>query len=277
MPTDSRKNHAGLSDFSDFPSLEKGTVWLVGAGPGAPGLLTLLASHAIGSADVIIHDALVGPDILELAPDGCALIFAGKRGGMPSAEQDDICDLMIAEARKGHRVVRLKGGDPFMFGRGAEECLKLSAAGIPFRVVPGISAGIGGLAYAGIPVTHRTTNHSVLFLTGHDRQGVVPSAVDWNGVARAAPVIVMYMALKHLGDIADRLIAAGRSSSDPLAIVSNATLPDQKVRRGTLGTVRTMLRAQGIAPPAIIVAGPVVELGERIHWYRDRLRSNGNG
>ena len=261
----------------DFPDFEKGSIWLVGAGPGAPGLLTLLACHGIRSADVLIHDALVQESVLNMARSGCARIFAGKRGGRPSTGQADICRLMIAEAKKGKRVVRLKGGDPFMFGRGAEECLRLTQAGIRFRIVPGISAGIGGLAYAGIPVTHRTTNHAVVFLTGHDCNGLVPASVDWSGVAGAAPVIVMYMALAHLSEIARRLVEAGRSPQEPVAIVSNATLASQSVVRGVLGKVNELLVDRHVLAPAIVVTGPVVDLGKQIDWFERELRDNHDG
>src|SRR5690606_19374058 len=153
---------------ADFPPFEPGSVWLVGAGPGGPGLMTLLGYHALGAAEIIVHDALVSPDILALAPSHVERIHAGKRGGKPSPLQADITIRLIELARQGRRVRRLKGGDPFMFGRGGEEAGALARAGIPFRIVPGISAGLGGLAYAGLPVTHRDTNHAVLFLTGHD-------------------------------------------------------------------------------------------------------------
>ena len=185
-------------DALDFPPFEPGTVWLVGAGPGAPGLLSLLGYHALQHADVIVYDALVADALLALAPAATERIYAGKRGGKPSEKQADITLRLIEWATAGRKVLRLKGGDPMMFGRGAEEAMALAAHGIPFRIVPGITAGIGGLAYAGIPVTYRDTNHAVIFLTGHDETGGVPASVDWAAVATAAPVIVMYMAAKHL-------------------------------------------------------------------------------
>ena len=154
-----------------LPNFETGHVWLVGAGPGDPGLLSVLALHALGSADVVVYDALVDPRILRLARPGAVLDFAGKRGGRPSPSQPDISARLIRLAREGNRVLRLKGGDPCVFGRGGEEALALAAAGVPFRIVPGITAGIGGLAYAGIPLTHRDTNSAVTFLTGHDSDG----------------------------------------------------------------------------------------------------------
>src|SRR4051812_3568904 len=196
------------SAFSHLPALEPGSVWLVGAGPGDPGLLTLLAAKGLAEADVIVHDALVNEECLKLARSGAELEYAGKRGGKPSAKQRDISLRLIELAREGRRVLRLKGGDPFVFGRGGEEALALVAAGIAFRIVPGISAGIGGLAYAGIPVTHREVNSAVAFITGHDASGLVPDSVDWNALSRGAPVLVIYMALKHIEPIVARLLAA---------------------------------------------------------------------
>ena len=197
--------------------MEPGWVWLTGAGPGDPGLLTLLAVKALGSADVIVYDALVDRSILDLARPGAELEYAGKRGGKPSSKQPDISLRLVQLAREGKRVLRLKGGDPFVFGRGGEEALSLVEAGIPFRIVPGISAGIGGLAYAGIPVTHREVNAAVAFVTGHDATGEVPDSVDWDSLAKGAPVIVLYMALKHLGRIAEKLIDGGKAAATPVA------------------------------------------------------------
>src|SRR3954470_20397350 len=196
----------------NLPEFATGSVWLVGAGPGDPGLLTALALHALDRADSIVYDALVDPRVLALARPGASLEFAGKRGGRPSPRQPDITARLIALARSGRRVLRLKGGDPCIFGRGGEEALALAEARVPFRIVPGISAGIGGLAYAGIPVTHRDINSAVTFVTGHDSDGTVPSTVDWAALARGSPVIVVYMGLQHLDGIAARLIAAGRSA-----------------------------------------------------------------
>src|SRR5690554_4217748 len=239
-----RRTHFAALDHADFPPREPGSVWLVGAGPGGPGLVSLLAYHGLGQADVIVHDALVSPDLLAMAPRHVQKLFAGKRGGKPSPKQADISLQLIELAQSGKRVLRLKGGDPFMFGRGGEEAGALARAGIPFRIVPGISAGIGGLAYAGIPATHRDTNHAVIFLTGHDDTGDVPQGVDWAAIANAAPVIVMYMAVKHLASIAAKLLAAGRDRQDRLAIVARATGPDQTVIETTLGEAGGLAQAQ---------------------------------
>lgn len=248
-----------------------GSVWLVGAGPGDPGLLTLHAANAIRQADVIVYDALVNAGCLKLARPGAVLEYAGKRGGRPSAKQRDISLRLVELARDGHRVLRLKGGDPFVFGRGGEEALTLVKHGVPFRVVPGISAGIGGLAYAGIPLTHRDINHSVTFLTGHDSNGIVPDRIDWEGVARGSPVIVMYMAMKHMATITGRLMDAGRSADEPLAIVCNATTDQQQIVESTLGNVERDLVAAGLSPPAIVVVGEIVRLRQSLDWFGEAL------
>jgi uroporphyrin-III C-methyltransferase len=247
-----------------LPDFEPGQVWLVGAGPGDPGLLSALALHALDLADAIVYDALVDSRILRVARPGAALDYAGKRGGRPSPSQPDITARLVALARAGKRVLRLKGGDPCVFGRGAEEALALAAAGIPFRIVPGITAGIGGLAYAGIPLTHRETNSAVTFLTGHNSAGVVPDGIDWGAIARGAPVLVLYMALKHLPTIVARLIASGRPQDEPVAVISNASTPAQQVVISTLAEIVEASRA--VAAPAIIVVGPVVRLRAGLDW-----------
>jgi uroporphyrin-III C-methyltransferase len=252
--------------FSGLPELEPGSVWLVGAGPGDPGLLTLHAVNALRQADVIVHDALVNSDCLALAKTGAVMEFAGKRGGKPSPKQRDISLRLVELARQGKRVLRLKGGDPFVFGRGGEEALTLVEHGIPFRIVPGITAGIGGLAYAGIPVTHREVNHAVTFLTGHDSSGIVPDRINWEGIAKGSPVIVMYMAMKHIGQITANLISAGRSPEEPVAFVCNAATPQQTVLETTLAQAEADVVASGLEPPAIVVVGEVVRLRSALDW-----------
>lgn len=245
---------------------QPGSVWLVGAGPGDPGLLTLLAAKALGEADVIVYDALVNDEILSMARPEAKLHYAGKRGGKPSPKQRDISLTLVDYARQGLRVLRLKGGDPFVFGRGGEEALTLVEHEIPFRIVPGISAGIGGLAYAGIPVTHRDINHNVTFLTGHDATGVVPDAIDWESVAKGSPVIVMYMAMKHWANIAERLMRFGRDSLTPVAFVCDATTDRQRVLESTLGNSVGDLEVSGLKPPAIVVVGDAVKLRKALDW-----------
>src|SRR6516162_9147319 len=227
-----------------LPDFETGHVWLVGAGPGDPGLLSVLALHALVGADIVVYDALVDSRILRLARPGAVLDYAGKR------------------------VLRLKGGDPCVFGRGGEEALALAAADVPFRIVPGITAGIGGLAYAGIPLTHRDTNSAVTFLTGHDSDGEVPGGLDWDAIARGAPVLVLYMASRNLPNIAKRLLAAGRTSNEPVAIIRKATTAAQSVLVSTLGEI--VEAPPTIQAPAIIVIGEVVRLRAALDWLGAR-------
>lgn len=250
----------------ELPVFEPGSVWLVGAGPGDPGLLTMLALHALQNADVVVYDALVDGSILELVRPGTPLEYAGKRGGKPSPKQRDISARLIEHAEAGLRVLRLKGGDPFVFGRGGEEALALTKARVPFRIVPGITAGIGGLAYAGIPVTHRDVNSAVTFITGHNTDGKVPDGLDWQAIAKGSPVIVLYMALKHLDGIAERLIEGGRSVDEPVALVASAATPRQQVVETTLGTCAADAARSAIEPPAIVVIGDVVRLRAGLDW-----------
>lgn len=265
-----RRGHFAALDNADFPGFVPGSVWLVGAGPGAPGLISLLGYHALGQADVIVYDALVSDRLLALANGKTQKIFAGKRGGKPSPKQTDITLQLIDWARQGKRVLRLKGGDPFMFGRGGEEAGALARANIAFRIVPGISSGLGGLAYAGIPVTHRETNQAVIFLTGHDETGDV-SPLDWPAISKAAPVIVMFMAVKHLGTIVEKLLQAGRDPQERLAIVSNAASPQQRVLETTLAEAAEL---QDVPTPAIIVVGPVSAYRQALDWYTGAARES---
>ena len=257
-----------------LPDFDPGTVWLVGAGPGDPGLLSALALHALARADIVVYDALVDPHILRLARPGAALDYAGKRGGRPSPSQPDISARLIRLAQASNRVLSLKGGDPCVFGRGGEEALALAAAGVPFRIVPGITAGIGGLAYAGIPVTHRDTNSVVTFVTGHDSDGAVPGGLDWDAIARGSPVLVLYMASRHLPTIVERLLAAGRRSDELVAVISKATSADQRVLVSTLGE---MAAAADIQAPAIIVIGEVVRFRAALDWVGVGEGGSGHG
>ncbi len=248
-----------------WPVFAPGWVWLCGAGPGDPGLLTLHALNALRQADVVVYDALVEPRILDWAPQADQ-IYAGKRGGKPSAKQRDISLRLVELARDGNRVLRLKGGDPFVFGRGGEEAQTLVAHGIPIRIIPGISAGIGGLAYAGIPVTHRDVNQSVTFVTGHDQSGDAPSTLDWVAIARGSGVVVIYMGMKHIGQISAAMIGAGRDLGEPVAVVTAATTPAQRVLETTLGTVEADIAASGLEPPAIICIGRNVLMRQVLDW-----------
>ena len=244
---------------------QSATVYLVGAGPGDPGLLTLHAVNALKQADVVIYDALVQEAILDWAPQA-EHIYAGKRGGKPSAKQRDISLRLVDLARSGKRVLRLKGGDPFVFGRGGEEAQTLVQHGVPIRIIPGISAGIGGLAYAGIPVTHRDVNQSVTFVTGHDQSGQTPSSLDWKAIAQGSQVIVIYMGMKHIARIASALREAGRSADEPVAVVTTATTDDQAVLETTLGCVVEDIEAAKLEPPAIICVGRSVLMRQVLDW-----------
>ena len=250
----------------NWPILQPGWVWLCGAGPGDAGLLTLHALNALRQADVIVYDALVGPDILEWANSTAELIYAGKRGGKPSAKQRDISLHLVELAKKGKKVLRLKGGDPFVFGRGGEEAQTLVQHQIPIRIIPGISAGIGGLAYAGIPVTHRDVNQSVTFVTGHDQSGESPSSLNWKAISDGSQVLVIYMGIKHISRITSELIKAGRSISEPVAVVTNATTDNQQVLETTLGSMKVDLEKTGMSPPAIICVGKSVLMRQALDW-----------
>ncbi|NBR89341.1 MAG: uroporphyrinogen-III C-methyltransferase, partial [Rhodobacteraceae bacterium] len=230
---------------------------LCGAGPGDPGLLTLHALNALRQAEVVIYDALVDERILEWAPRA-EKIYAGKRGGKPSSIQRDISLRLVDLARAGKRVLRLKGGDPFVFGRGGEEAQTLVQHGVPVRIIPGISAGIGGLAYAGIPLTERGTNQAVTFVTGHDADGGLSASVDWQALAKVSGTIVVYMGMKHAQAISDALIAGGRSADEPVAVVMAASTDTQRVLETTLGTLDADIRAAGLEPPALLAIGKSV-------------------
>ena len=258
-------NHFTVLPNHPWPQMQPGWVWLCGAGPGDPGLLTLHALNALRQADVVIYDALVAPEILDWAPQA-EHIYAGKRGGKPSAKQRDISLQLVELAQQGRRVLRLKGGDPFMFGRGGEEAQTLVQHGISIHVIPGISAGIGGLAYAGIPATHRDINQAVTFVTGHDKDGETPASLNWAALAQGGQVLVIYMGMKHAERIANALIKAGRPSSEPVAVVSQATTPNQTVLETTLGKLAVDIAASGLAPPAIVCVGRSVLLRQVLDW-----------
>jgi uroporphyrin-III C-methyltransferase len=244
-----------------LPALEKGWVWLVGAGPGDPGLITALGLQALSQADYILYDALVDEALLALS--SAQKIYAGKRAGVKSCKQDEISDLLVKLARDNNRVLRLKGGDPFVFGRGGEEAQALAAACVPFRIVPGITAGIGGLAYAGIPVTHRDTNHAVTFITGHGIDGKL-TKLDWEAVSRGAPTLVLYMARKFASEIVQALLAAGRKPDEPAAIIANATRGDQQVILTTLSGLPAA--AENAPALSILVIGENVRLAGELTW-----------
>jgi uroporphyrin-III C-methyltransferase len=245
-----------------YPVLVPGEVWLVGAGPGDPGLLTLDALAGLLQADVVVHDALVDARVLALARSGAQILFAGKRGGRPSTAQEDISAQLVALAHGGLRVLRLKGGDPFVFGRGGEEILALAAAGVPFRVIPGVTAGLSGLASACIPATMRGVNQAIILATGHDPHE--EGAMDWSALARTRQPIVLYMGLRNLENIAAALMRGGLPGSTPAAVIASATLAGQQVLVSRLECIASDARAAKFAAPAIVVVGDIVHIRQQL-------------
>ena len=246
-----------------------GVVHLVGAGPGDPGLLTVRAVELLGAADVVLYDRLIPPEALAHAPQA-ELVYVGKEGEGPQFPQDDTHRLLLEHARAGKRVVRLKGGDPFVFGRGGEEALVLAEAGIPFEVVPGVTAGVAAPAYAGIPVTHREVASGVAFVTGHEDPSKPESAIDWPALARFPGTLVFYMGVRSLPRIAERLIAEGRPADEPVAVVERGTLPGQRTLLATLDDVAERAAAEQIRAPAITLVGEVAGLREQLAWLETR-------
>jgi uroporphyrinogen III methyltransferase/synthase len=249
---------------------DPGRVYLVGAGPGDPGLLTARALELIARADVILYDRLIPTEALDGARDGAELLFVGKEGGGASVPQEQTEALMVTRAQAGLDVVRLKGGDPFVFGRGGEEALTLRAAGIPYEVVPGITSGVAAPAYAGIPVTHRGRSTAVALITAHTREDGSPDAtgasLDWPALAAFPGTLVFYMGVRELPRIAEGLIAAGRSAQEPVAVIERGTLPDQRTVTGTLQDIAERARTADVKPPSITVVGAVAGLSADISW-----------
>lgn len=242
-----------------LPVMRPGEVWIVGAGPGDPGLLTMHALSALMQADVVVHDALIDPRTLAVTRPGAVRIFAGKRGGKPSTAQDDITATLIDQARRGLRVVRLKGGDPFMFGRGGEEVAALCEAGIPNRVIPGLTAGLAGLASVGIPATHRGVNQGVFMATGHGAgKQMTPDGIDWTLVARLGQPVVLYMGLKNLPHILSGLRAGGLPGDTPAAVVASATTDREQVVIATVDSLLEAIMEHELEAPVIIVIGHIV-------------------
>jgi uroporphyrinogen III methyltransferase/synthase len=251
----------------------RGIVYLVGAGPGDPGLLTIRGRELLRSCDDVVYDALVNEDMLtaELGDRDVERHFVGKRGGRGgTTRQDEIDALLVRLARDGRRVVRLKGGDPFVFGRGGEEAQALVRAGIAFEVVPGVTAGIAGPAYAGIPVTHRAVATAVTFVTGHEDPEKDASGTDWRTLSRSGATLVLYMGVRTLPDVVHELLAGGRSADTPAAVIERATYPSQRVVTGTLATIAELARDANVAAPAITIVGDVVRLREEIEWFERR-------
>jgi uroporphyrinogen III methyltransferase/synthase len=244
-----------------------GKVSLVGAGPGDPGLLTLRGAEALRGADVLLYDALAADAIVAMAPARCERIFVGKRGGNHAMPQGEIEALAIERARAGKHVVRLKGGDPFVFGRGGEEAEALRAAGVAFEVVPGITSAIAAPAYAGIPVTHRASNAAFTVVTGHEDPTKPISTLDWSKLADRNRTLVLLMAMGNLREIARHLVRNGLPESTPAAVVENGTRPNQRTVVATLASIADAVEREGLGAPAVAIVGDVVELRERIAWF----------
>jgi uroporphyrinogen III methyltransferase / synthase len=259
---------AGSGQRAGSAEPRPGCVYLVGAGPGDPGLLTARALELIAGADVVLYDRLIPRAALEGARADAELLYVGKRGGGPAVPQERTQELLVARARAGARVVRLKGGDPFVFGRGGEEALALREAGVPFEVVPGVTAGVAASAYAGIPVTQRGLASAVAFVTGHEDPSKGISDLDWPALASFPGTLVLYMGVRRLEQIAQALIAAGRAGDEPTAVVQEGTLPAQRSVHGTLATIAELVRGEEIHAPAITVIGPVAALADRLAWLR---------
>ena len=250
--------------LANAPSI--GLVQLVGAGPGDPGLLTLHAARALAEADVVLHDRLVSADVLALSHRDAELIEVGKRvGGDHHATQARIHDLLVKHASAGKRVVRLKGGDPFVFGRGGEELEVLRAHGIPFEVIPGITAAVACAAYAGIPLTHREHAQSLRLLTAHAQDG--DAEHDWAALAQANQTLAFYMGVSGLARLRDNLIAHGRAASTPFALVENGSRPEQRVIAGTLDELPELARRHAVQAPALLVVGEVAAFASQLHWF----------
>lgn len=250
--------------------MPKGIVYLVGAGPGNPELLTVRAKRLIESAEVLVYDYLVHPAFTHLLPEGCEQICVGKRKGFHSKKQEEIQEILLAKANEGKNVVRLKGGDPFLFGRGGEEVAALAAAGIEFEVIPGITSAMGAAAFSGIPLTNRNTNATLVFVTGHEDPEKLDTTVEWEGLPKKNATICIYMGVAHIDRIAGRLIEGGFAESTPVACVEWATMGHQRVCRGRLDTIAETAKSFGLKAPAIIIVGETASMSEELSWFEKK-------
>ena len=247
-----------------------GFVSLIGAGPGDPGLLTLRGSDALAEADVVVYDYLANPALLAHARPGAEQVYVGKKAGSHTMSQEDINALLVERGLAGQRVARLKGGDPFVFGRGGEEALALTRAGVPFEVVPGVTSAVAAPAYAGIPVTHRGLASSFAVVTGHEDPAKEESAIDWARLAMGVDTLIFLMGVGNLPHIVDQLLAHGRPVETPAALVRWGTMPNQQVVSGTLVDIVDRVRDAGLRPPAVVVVGQVASLSHALHWFEGR-------
>lgn len=259
-----------MSSHHPIFSFPVGTVYLVGAGPGDPELLTLKAHRLIQTADALVHDYLVAPEILALAHPDAERVFVGKKGGGFCCPQRDIEGTLIRLAREGKTVVRLKGGDPFVFGRGGEEAEALVAAGIPFEIVPGVTSALGAAAYAGVPLTHREHSSAVVFLTGHEDPNKPDAAIHWEDYGRLGATLCVYMGMKNLDTIARRLQAGGLASDTPALVVQSATTGDHRQLLSTVGEIALRSEHEGFGAPAMVVIGNVAALADKLGWFEGR-------
>jgi uroporphyrinogen III methyltransferase / synthase len=246
-----------------------GKVYIIGAGPGDAGLITLKAIECLRLADVVVYDNLVNEELLKYAPDKARFIYAGKKGGDHTLSQDDINDLLVQEAQASNTVARLKGGDPFIFGRGGEEAERLVEDNIPFEVVPGVTSAIAVPAYAGIPLTHRSLTSTVAFITGHEDPAKDKSDIDWQALAGIG-TLVFLMGVKNIGQITEALISCGKLPDTPAALIRRGTTPQQEIITGTLGTIVELAQARKFSPPAIFVVGKVVDLHDTLNWFEQK-------
>ena len=287
-PVPSGQNHEELGEREHFESivaglltdgardsqiLGRGKVFLVGAGPGDPELITLKGKRCLEVADVVVFDSLVDRRLLTLCRPGAEQIYVGKRDGVHSRPQEEINEILIRESMAGRTVTRLKGGDPFIFGRGGEEALALAQAGIAVEVIPGVSAGIGVPAYSGIPLTHRDISAQVTFVTGHECTKSGGSSVQWDLLARSRGTLVVFMGLRNLPHIVSMLVAHGRQPDTPVAVIQSGTTDHQMTVEGTLADILQRVRDAGLEPPALVIVGEVVRLGKVLRWFVELERA----
>lgn len=252
-------------------SEKAGSVYLVGAGPGDPELMTLKGRRLIETCDAIVYDYLINSSLLDWIGDGCEQYYVGKRAGFHALPQEEIESLLVRLAGEGKEVVRLKGGDPFIFGRGGEEAEALRRAGMRYEVVPAVTAALGCSAYCGIPLTHRDFNTSVTFISGHERPDRETPLVNWAAHAKTDATLVLYMAMGRLESICETLITAGRSAETPVAVIQWGTTPNQRTVFGTLQDIAWRVKEAGLGPPAVVIMGDVASLGDHLAWFDPQI------